>query len=289
MLTKYFSGAITAFLLYEYLLTLPDEIRYVWGGRKNWIFYLFLYNRYTPIVFKSCSLLSFYYSGYTQERCNKTAFLALIFIVTSTLVTQIFLTLRLYALSQRSKLALAFCSTLSLAQLTFGIVMISSPLNSGMKFPELPLDAFRLCVVKTKTIYEIVYVGLSFIFDIATSATIVYYAVRSKSQYGMPHIIKTVLEDTAMYSFIMALCHLMLILFVILAKTPIKLLPATGSVILLPVLTTRLVLSLKKAADTEPGGEWRVEHFGTRTEPPSPPHLGSLSFELQPRATRSVS
>jgi len=252
------------------------------------MFYLFLYNRYMPIVFKTCSMLSFYYSGYTQEKCDKTAFLALIFIVTSTLVTQIFLTLRLYALSQRSRLALASFSTLSLVHLAFGIVMISSPSNSGMKFPNVPLDAFRLCMVKTKPTYEVVYVGLSLFFDLVTFITIVYYAIRSKSQYGMPYIIKTILEDTTMYSFAMALCNLALVLFVIFAKTPIKLLPATGSIIFMPVLTTRLVLSLKKAADPESGLEWGVNHFTTRTEPPSTLHLRSLSSEPPPRAMESV-
>jgi succinate dehydrogenase hydrophobic anchor subunit len=54
--------------------------------------------------------------------------------------------------------------------------------------------------------------------DLATFLTIFYYAVRYKSQYGMPYIIKTVLEDTTIYSFVMALCHLVLVLFVILAK-----------------------------------------------------------------------
>lgn len=44
----------------------------------------------------------------------------------------------------------------------------------------------------------------------------------------------------------------------------------------MPVLATRLVLSLKKAADLEPGIEWGVDHFIKRIEPRS-------VFELQPR------
>jgi len=165
--------------------------------------------------------------------------------------------------------------------------MVSSPSNSGMKFPDIPLDAFHLCTVKTKAIYEIVYVGLSLVFDLATFFAIFYYAIRSKSQYGMPYIIRTVLEDTTVYSFVMTLCHLSLVLFVIFAKTPIKLLPATGSIIFMPVLATRLVLSLKKAVDSESDIGWGVDHFIKRTEPQSS-HLRPLSFELQPRGRPSV-
>jgi len=288
MLTKYFSVAITAFVLYEYLLTFPDEVRYVWGGRKSWIFYLFLYNRYTPIVFKLCSRFSYHRSEFSQEECNKTAFLALIFIVMSTLVTQIFLTLRLYALSQRSRPSLVFFSTLSLAQLIFGLAMASSPSNSGMEFPDVPLDAFHLCVVRTKAAYEVGYAGFSLVFDLATFAMIVHYAIRSKSQYGMSHIIKRILEDTTIYFFVMAMCHLVLVLFVILEKATVKLLPATGSIIVMPVLVTRLVLSLKKAADQEVGVEWQVEHFTTRSEQPPTLRFRSLSFELRSRARSSI-
>ena len=61
--------------------------------------------------------------------------------------------------------------------------------------------------------------------DLATLITIVYYAMRSKSQYGMPYIIKTVLEDTTMYSFAMALCNLVLVLFVIFAKVVVPTFP----------------------------------------------------------------
>jgi hypothetical protein len=47
---------------------------------------------------------------------------------------------------------------------------------------------------------------------------IVYYAILSKSQYGMPRIIRRVLEDTTVYFFVMAMCHSVLALFVIFAK-----------------------------------------------------------------------
>jgi len=54
---------------------------------------------------------------------------------------------------------------------------------------------------------------------------------------------------------------------------------------LLPMLVTRLVLSLKKAADPEFGVGWGVDHFTTKTEQPS----SLLSFELGSIAGSSVS
>lgn len=39
---------------------------------------------------------------------------------------------------------------------------------------------------------------------------VVYCAVRSKSRYGMPCIVKRVLEDAAIYVIVMVVCHLVL-------------------------------------------------------------------------------
>ncbi|KAF9646553.1 hypothetical protein BDM02DRAFT_3118497 [Thelephora ganbajun] len=39
---KYILISAIAITLYDYLLTFDDEIRYVWRGRKTWIFYLYM-------------------------------------------------------------------------------------------------------------------------------------------------------------------------------------------------------------------------------------------------------
>lgn len=104
-----------------------------------------------------------------------------------------------------------------------------------MEFPNVPLDAFHLCIVKTEAFYEIGYPGFSFVFgqsascskpsnsfligvDLATFVMIVYYAIHSKSRYGMPYIVKGVLEDATIYFIVVAVCHLGLALSVIFAK-----------------------------------------------------------------------
>lgn len=104
-----------------------------------------------------------------------------------------------------------------------------------MDFPDVSLDAFHLCVVKTKAVYEVGYAGFWFAFgqsapcpklrrpflidvDLAMFAMIAYYAISSKSRYGMPDIVKTIFKDTTFHFFVMALCHVVLALSVIFAK-----------------------------------------------------------------------
>ena len=51
---------ILVLLLYDYFLTLPLELRYIWHGKLNTIKILFIINRYASLVYQySIILLSF--------------------------------------------------------------------------------------------------------------------------------------------------------------------------------------------------------------------------------------
>ncbi|KAH7100817.1 hypothetical protein BKA62DRAFT_234667 [Auriculariales sp. MPI-PUGE-AT-0066] len=47
---RYLAFAAFSVLLYDYLLTFPDEVAYFWQGRKTWPSLLFFLNRYLPIL-----------------------------------------------------------------------------------------------------------------------------------------------------------------------------------------------------------------------------------------------
>jgi len=49
---KYLLSSTLTLTLYDYLLMFNDEIRYVWRGRKTWIFYLYISNRFLLIVYQ---------------------------------------------------------------------------------------------------------------------------------------------------------------------------------------------------------------------------------------------
>lgn len=51
MAMKYYTTAALALYMYDYLLTLPDEVKYIWQGRKTWMFYMFFINRYFPMIY----------------------------------------------------------------------------------------------------------------------------------------------------------------------------------------------------------------------------------------------
>jgi hypothetical protein len=51
MAVKYYTTAALTLYMYDFLLTLPDEVKYIWQGRKTWMFYVFLINRYFPMAY----------------------------------------------------------------------------------------------------------------------------------------------------------------------------------------------------------------------------------------------
>jgi hypothetical protein len=47
---RYTAFVAVTLLVYDYILTLPDEITYFWRGRKSWPALLFFINRYLPLL-----------------------------------------------------------------------------------------------------------------------------------------------------------------------------------------------------------------------------------------------
>ncbi|KAH7100819.1 hypothetical protein BKA62DRAFT_705712 [Auriculariales sp. MPI-PUGE-AT-0066] len=46
---RYTVFASLAVLVWDYILTFADEVKYIWHGRKSWPAFLFFVNRYFPI------------------------------------------------------------------------------------------------------------------------------------------------------------------------------------------------------------------------------------------------
>ncbi|KAF9786758.1 hypothetical protein BJ322DRAFT_1106877 [Thelephora terrestris] len=49
---RYYALATCAILFYDWLLTLADEVKYVWFGKKSWTFWLFIAIRYCPMAYQ---------------------------------------------------------------------------------------------------------------------------------------------------------------------------------------------------------------------------------------------
>ncbi|KAF9790730.1 hypothetical protein BJ322DRAFT_409972 [Thelephora terrestris] len=234
---KYYALATGTILFYDHLLTLADEVKYAWSGRKSWTFWLFLINRYFPMTFQFWLLaVSYGPHSHPRNRCDKTSWA--------------------YAVTKKNiPIAIGF-AIITLSQLVLGIVLVVFAARAGAQpLPPIPLDAYRLCLFVRHRTLEVVYTGISLLYDLLAFSLTIVLARRSKtSGLQIPTILKIIAEDATRYFLIIFTSHFVLEMTLNLGRESIQLLPAPGNVVFLPVMISRIMLSLKKAADSQRNG-----------------------------------
>jgi len=251
---KYYALATGAILFYDHLLTLADEVKYIWSGKKSWIFWLFVVNRYFPITYQIW-LLELAYSlnpDFNARACEKSAWYPIFAFVICTLLAQVVLTVRIYAVASKNiPVTIAF-ATITISQLALGIrITVVAAREGAQILPPLPFDAYHLCVFVRHRPVEIAYTSISICYDFLAFSLIIFVAATSKSRgLRFPTILRAMAEDATWYFLVIFTSHFVLEMTLNLGRESIQLLPASGNVVYLPVMISRLMLSLRKTAGT---------------------------------------
>jgi len=146
---KYLLTSSIALTLYDYLLMFDDEIRYVWRGRKTWIFYLYTLNR---ILFTGYQFWEIYYTSSPRNSrivCLAGYYAQVVLIVFFLFSSDVFITLRIYAISSKNKILLAYLGALVLARTAMALASPFVDPPAVVSLPQVPVDAFNLCGVVT--------------------------------------------------------------------------------------------------------------------------------------------
>jgi len=250
--TKYYALATCAILFYDYFLTLADEIKYIWIGKQSWIFWLFFFNRYFPMTWQLWRL-GVEYSPQSQldtEICHKTAWYSLIVFVLCTLVAQVVLTIRIYAVTMKNGFIVMAFAVITTSQFVLGMcAIILAAGKEGQPLPQIPLDAYHVCIFVRHQHIEVAYTSISLVYDFLAFFLFVFLAKRSKAErLEVPMILDIIAEDAAWYFLVIFPAHLILVFTLSLARPSIQLLPASGTIVFLSVMVSRIILSLKKSA-----------------------------------------
>lgn len=262
--TKYYVVATCTILFYDYFLTLADEIQYAWCKKKSWVFLLFLVNRYLPMSYQFWLLSISFAPDFNTTICERTAWYHIFMFVFCSLVAHMVLTLRIYAVTLKNvPIATAF-SFITISQFTFGVYIWAQAANDGaLRLPPIPLDAYHQCVFVPHRNLEIAYTGVSLSFDCLAFLVIIFLAIKTKVQgLELPVISRVIAEGAIWYFLVIFSSHFVFGMTLTLARETIRLLPGPGLCVYLPVMISRLMLSLKKAADSQ-HGLWSL------TEPPT--------------------
>jgi len=249
---RYYGVATGTILFYDYFLTLADEIEYIWRRKKSWIFWLFIINRYFPMTWQFWQF-DVAYGPQTQHditACERTTWLPLVVFATCTLIAQVVLTTRIYAITMKNIPIVTGFAVITASQVVLAICIIT--LTAGQEvqpLSSLPLDAYHLCTFYQHRSLDIAYTSISLLFDLLAFSLVVFLAKRSRAaRVDIWTILDKIAEDSTWYFVVIFTSQLVLVLTLGFARPIIQLLPVPGIIVYIPVMISRIILSLRKTA-----------------------------------------
>ncbi|KAJ7274906.1 hypothetical protein C8J57DRAFT_1313057 [Mycena rebaudengoi] len=256
----YFVGCF-ALLFFDYFLTLAEEVKHVWKGKKSPMFYLFLMNRYCPMAFCIITLFAYFASVWdfaVRCICNRFAIVEWLQTLLIVVPAEMVLLFRVYALTNRNKLLAAFLGAVIAVEIVIVVYAMSLPgTNNALPLPNINLDPFHVCILFSDPKMDTVYLSLAIAFDsivfiitIISTITDSAAAARSRSRPNAhTTLLKTIRWDGTMYFCVILSGNVAWMVLAVYARPGLKLMNAQPSMYLTSVMINRLTLSVRKTAE----------------------------------------
>jgi len=234
-------------LYYDHLITAGLEVRYLWGRPKSQSSYWFFLNRYFAFL-ANISVTALGFSKLSDESCKKYNLYRQILLIVNQILVCVLLTVRIFALYQRSKRILAWMlgSGAVLAG-TACFVMFgqkSAPAGHG---PGCHVGLSKETAIRLAGAWEALFVYDSIIFFLT-----VWKTMKEKKDQRVTGInvtlIDVLLRDGAVYFAVMALCNLTNILTFYLAGPFLRGGLSTFASSMSVTMMSRLMLNLHETA-----------------------------------------
>ncbi|KAF9789853.1 hypothetical protein BJ322DRAFT_1208839 [Thelephora terrestris] len=255
---KYYGLATGTILFYDYLLTLEDEIKYMWSRKQSWTFWLFVVNRYFPMTYQIWQLaISYNPLRFATNRCNKTAWYVLFTYTICTLLAQVVLTSRIYAATMNNTVIAIVLLSIVVPHFGLGIWEVVLASREGAELSPIPLDAYRVCSPVWHRPLVVSFISISLVYDSLAFSMIMFLAARSsRATAGLKiqTIWRLLAEDATLYFMVIFTSHFVFEMTLLFGRPTIQLIPGVGGVSYIPVMISRIVLSLRKATALQQNG-----------------------------------
>jgi len=202
----------------------------------------------------------------THETCSRTVIVDQVFLVCITLFSQVFMALKVYAVSRGSKPLTGVLVFLTASQLIFGIFSsIRSIIDPPMETMRLPGcgGMYRDCALGGN--FQMAYTALSLAFDVPAFVAILCFSHPWKNHRLISNLHRTICQDSTAY-FLSVLSIQIFVTVAISSRTPYlrALFPVITNVFI-PLMVSRIVLSIRKAARsfTVYHDDWTVNNLTT--------------------------
>lgn len=238
-------------LLYEYFLTFPDEVSYIWSRHFSFVKVAFLVNRYGAIIcvaLTAANILGIWHST-AAGFCKRIITFQSIYMLSTVAIVQIIMLLRCWVIWNRRKVILAILIAVFVVSTGVSIVI------AFMGFHETPDSAYFFTdIIGTCASIIPPYIWTLFIpgflaevgVFFLTMITFREHCVRMNILRRSP-IIRTLYRDTIIYFITMVFCNLFnIIVWRMESNSPRNMLSNCLAVVLINVVTQRLVIDLRK-------------------------------------------
>jgi len=154
--------------------------------------------------------------------------------------------LRVYALTNRRRSFLYFLILMASTQSILVVYAISRVReNKALPLPDIPIDAFHICILFSDPVKDMSYLAVSITFDgIVLCLTLAVTVSTSKNRPTMP-LLRTIRRDGLIYFFVIFSGNLAWMLLALYARAGLKFMNAQPSMILTSIMINRLTLSLR--------------------------------------------
>jgi len=139
---KYVSFIRFAIMVYDYTLTLPDEIRLIWEWKAGKV--LYVVTKYFAIVDGIGFILFWFNNDFTANQCRMVFTISCWFLFVGIVVAQWIICMRTYALWGQSKLVLGMLLTLCLATEITSVILMNDFIK-GLIWSISPFPSISRC------------------------------------------------------------------------------------------------------------------------------------------------
>ncbi|TFK91965.1 hypothetical protein K466DRAFT_582379 [Polyporus arcularius HHB13444] len=275
LITFYVGVASFTILVWDHLLTLNDEVKYIWRKRKGPLIWLFLLNRYlTPLGF-IVNLFAYFSNLFSESTCERFVRYEGSMTVIGINTAALMMLLRVYAMYNQQRAVVAFVAAVFALELgtnawllTYGVAVRHTP-GIHEKACTMVFDTSRI-----NTAFAAASAWLPLLYD---TIVLVLTVRRTYALVRYPNVARTMrllLKEGVFYYSIIFCITLVLTLMIVLAPAGLKNVMAQTEYLMTVAMMSRITLHLKKEAhrgpnplgyDTDELTSSTVSQGGTRT------------------------
>ncbi|KAL5492807.1 hypothetical protein ACEPAI_4255 [Sanghuangporus weigelae] len=225
--TKFAFISFYALYLYDYCLTLSDEVEYIWKRKFTFVTFLFCMNRYYAMAVFTVVLSGFFSPLYTPQiaRCKHySSFLPLAVGLPMVILPGIVMGLRVSALYSQGKIVTGCVFLFLSAETGVALWIYTRPGNGPLQFPDVVHgDAFQICIqeVALGHIQAAAFQFMETAYDTIIFIMIIHKTIQTLRS-GRKSILAVVGAHGVLYFFVVFTCNFIWAMFIIFQPDGLK-------------------------------------------------------------------